>query len=381
MISRFSTTYVRYYRIIFTLLVLVFGVARIASANEGHENDTISAQDSGVAHTEESAHAEAHGTEGKFQPGPVIMEHIKDAHDWHLWGHTSVHLPVILYTDKGMEFFSSGKFNHGHDAYTGKHYTYKLEHEKVKVVTAEGILDEEASKNVYDFSITKNVASLLISVLIIILIFTSIAKAYTTRKGQAPKGLQSAMEPIIIFVRDEIAKPNLGDRHEKYMPYLLTVFFFIWFNNMLGLIPFFPGGANVTGNIAVTMTLAVVTLLITNINANKNYWQHIFWMPGVPVPVKLLLAPIEFVGVFTKPIALMIRLFANITAGHILVLSLVCLIFIFKSLAVAAVSVPFVAAISLIELLVAFIQAFIFTILSALYIGMATEEHHHEEHH
>jgi F-type H+-transporting ATPase subunit a len=188
------------------------------------------------------------------------------------------------------------------------------------------------------------------------------------------------MEPIILFVRDEVAKPNIGKHYAKYMPFLLTIFFLIWINNMLGLVPLFPGGANVSGNIAFTMTLAVFTFILVNINGNKSYWQHIFWMPGMHWSMKLFLAPIELLGVFTKPISLMIRLFANITAGHILVLSLICLIFIFKSIFASAIAVPFAVFINMIELLVAFLQAFIFTMLAAMYIGMATEEHHHEEH-
>lgn len=207
-----------------------------------------------------------------------------------------------------------------------------------------------------------------------LVIFLTVANGYKKREGKAPKGLQSVLEPIIIFVRDDIAKPNLGHKYERFMPYLLTVFFFIWINNMLGLVPFFPGGANVTGNIAITMVLAVITLVIILFNGNKYYWGHIF-NPPVPWWLKPLMIPVEIFGIFTKPFALMIRLFANITAGHILVLSLLCLVFIFSSLAVAPVSVFFVVFIGAIELLVAFIQAFIFTILSALFIGMAIEEH------
>lgn len=318
--------------------------------------------------------------EEKFNTSEVIMEHIADGHDWHLWGHTSIHLPVILYTDKGIEMFSSGKFNHGHDAYIGKHYTYKLEHDKVKVLTADGQIDEAASSNVLDFSITKNVASMMVSMLFLCLIFFSVASAYKKRGIGAPKGLQSWLEPIIIFVRDEIARPNLGEKYAKFMPYLLTVFFFIWMNNVLGLVPFFPGGANVTGNIAVTLVLALATFIITTLNGTKTYWSHVF-TPHVPLWLYPLMIPVEIIGLFTKPFALMIRLFANITAGHILVLSLVCLIFIFKSMAVATVSVPFVVFISVIEMLVAFIQAFIFTILSALYIGMALEKPSEDAHH
>ena len=213
-----------------------------------------------------------------------------------------------------------------------------------------------------------------------IIIFGSVAHSYKTRVGKAPKGLQSALEPIILFVRDDIAIPQLGHKYTKYMPYLLTVFFFVWINNLLGLIPIFPGGSNLTGNIAVTMMLALCTFFITTFSGNKSYWGHIFNTPGVPWWLKFpipLMPLVEFIGIFTKPIALMIRLFANITAGHILVLSLVSLIIILKSSLVGLIAIPFSVFISLIELLVGFLQAFIFTILSALFIGMAVEEHHH----
>src|SRR5690606_33365414 len=227
-----------------------------------------------------------------------------------------------------------------------------------------------ANEKPWDFSITKNVFTIFLSIIVLCWIFISIANAYKKREGKAPKGLQSLIEPIIIFVRDDIAKPNLGYKYERYMPYLLTVFFFIWFNNMLGLVPFFPGSANVTGNIAVTLVLATITFLITTFSGNRYYWAHIF-KPNVPWWLYPLMIPVEIIGIFTKPIALMIRLFANITAGHILVLALISLIFVFESVAVAPASIVFVLFISVIELLVAFIQAFIFTILSALFIGMA----------
>lgn len=323
--------------------------------------------------------------EEKFNTKEVIMDHISDAHDWHLWGHTSIHLPVILYTDKGLEFFSSGKFDHGHATYQGTHYNYRIEKkpgepkETVIVVDAAGNKDVKASDSIIDFSITKNVASLLLSVLLLLVIFIGIANGYKKRGIGAPKGLGAWLEPIVLFVRNDIARPNLGDQYHRFMPFLLTVFFFIWINNVLGLVPFFPGGANVTGNIAVTLVLAVITFIITNLNGTKTYWSHVF-TPHVPTWLYPLMIPVEIIGLFTKPFALMIRLFANITAGHILVLSLVCLIFIFKSMAVAGVSVPFVVFISVIEMLVAFIQAFIFTILSALYIGMALEKPSHDHH-
>ena len=335
---------------------------------------------SGATPAKELAAKEA----GSFNVTETILEHIKDDHSWHLWGHTSISLPVILYTQQGFDVFSSEKLvdeHHEPVVYKGK-YDYKLVEGKTKIVNAAGEVDVAASKKLWDFSITKNVASLFISVIVLLLVILSAAGAYKkTGITSAPKGLQSFMEPIILFVRDEIALPNIGaKRYAKYMPFLLTIFFLILTNNFLGLIPIFPGGANVSGNIAFTMTLAVCVFIVVNLSSNKNYWEHIFWMPGMHWSMKLFLAPIELIGVFNKPISLMIRLFANITAGHILVLSLVCLIFIFKTVYAAAIAVPFVIFIFLIELLVAFLQAYIFTMLTAMYIGMASEEAHHEHH-
>lgn len=359
------------------LFVTVISFANHPSGSSTPESATIEAESThSTEATAEASHDESHGEE-KFDINKTIMEHVADAHDWHLWGHTSIHLPVILYTDKGLDIFSSGKFNHGHDVYVGK-YNYKNEHEKIHAVDESGNVLENVK--ILDFSITKNVATLLISVLGLILIFLTVANGYAKRGIGAPKGIQSWLEPIILFVRDDIAAPNLGKHTSKYMPYLLTVFFFIWFNNMLGLIPFFPGGANVTGNIAVTMILSVITFVLTNINAKKAYWKHIF-LPHVPLWLYPLMIPVEIIGIFTKPFALMIRLFANITAGHILVLSLVCLAILFKSFAVGFATTPLIVFISAIELLVAFLQAFIFTILSALFIGMAVNIESEEAHH
>lgn len=324
----------------------------------------------------------------KFNPVPVIMHHIADAHEWHLFGDVSVPLPVILWTDNGLVTFMSSEFHHNDD---GTHVVEKnglkfvKNHEKIYQLNegeSQAQFDEEhhiinATKPL-DFSITKNVFAMLFSVLIIVLVFFKVASYYNKNPNKAPKGIASFMEPLIIFVRDEIALVNIGEKkHMKFVPFLLTAFFFIWFNNLLGLIPWIPGGANVTGNIAVTLVLAMFTLLVTNINGNKEYWGHIFWMPGAPVLVKIMLAPIELVGILTKPFALMVRLFANITAGHIIVLSLISLIFIFKNAGMSVVSVPFTLFISVLELLVAFLQAYVFTMLSALFIGTAVAEHEH----
>lgn len=361
-----------------SLLVAVFSLFIVFSYNasfaqEHHENVAT-----------EQTNAGGHGEGEKFDVTGTILDHIKDAHSWHLWGHTSLPLPVILKTDKGFEVFSSAKLSGEHHepvVYQGN-YPYKIVEGKIKVVNTDGSINETDSAKIFDISITKNVASMFLTVFLLIVIFLSVANAYKkTGVKSAPKGFQSFIEPIILFVRDEIGKPYLGHKYAGYMPFLLTVFFFIWINNLLGLVPFFPGAANVSGNIAFTLTLAVFTFIIVNVNGKKDYWKHIFWMPGLPTPMKIFLMPIEVLGVFIKPISLMIRLFANITAGHILVMSLICLIFIFKSIAASAMAVPFAVFIYAIELLVAFLQAFIFTMLSALYIGMAIEEHHHDGHH
>ena len=319
-----------------------------------------------------------------------ILHHISDAHDWHFWGHgehkVSLPLPVILWTEKGLVTFMSNKYHdetgtqlfeengqqlvHFHGKY---YYPSEIKNKEGQYVELDGDHMPTNAKPL-DLSITKNVASMLISVTLLLVIFISMAGAYKKRAGKAPKGLQSLLEPIILFVRDDIAKPQLGYRYAAFMPYLLTVFFFVWLNNLLGLIPVFPGGANVTGNIAVTLMLALCTFILTTINGNKNYWGHIF-KPHVPWWLYPLMIPVEIIGIFTKPMALTIRLFANITAGHILIISLISLIFILKSVFVAGVAIPFVLFISIIELVVGFIQAFIFTILSALFIGMAIEEH------
>ncbi len=237
----------------------------------------------------------------------------------------------------------------------------------------------------YDFSISKNVFTMLMAAILLFGLFVTAAKGYVTRKGLAPKGIQSLLEPLVTFIRDDIAKPMIGDNYEKYLPMLLCMFFFILILNLFGLVPIAPFGANVTGNLATTAALALITFVIVNFSANSHYWKHIFWMPGVPTFMKIFLAPIELIGVFTKPVSLMIRLFANVTAGHLVIVSLVSLIFIFgnagKSVIGAAagtvMAVPFTLFLSCIELIVAFIQAYIFTLLTASYIGAAIEEPHH----
>jgi len=314
----------------------------------------------------------------KFDAKAMILEHISDSHSWPVAfpfvKEKFLSLPVILYTDKGLEVFGSDKIQEEGSVYVGKFYSYKLEANHIKVVDASGSVNEAASKKVWDLSITRNVISLFMSIAILLIVFFSISSSYRKRQGKAPKGLQSFLEPLILFVRDDIAVPNMGHKYARFMPLLLTIFFFILINNLMGMIPFFPGGYNLTGNIAVTATLSAVILFVVNLNGNKHYWKHIF----VPNPWWLffIMIPVEVVGIISKPVALTIRLFANITAGHILILSLISLIFILNTIWVSPVSVVFVVFMDAIELLVAFLQAYIFTLLSALFIGMAIEEHH-----
>jgi len=318
----------------------------------------------------------ADSTEKKFDAKATILEHIGDSHVWPVVAEKYLPLPVIMYTDKGTDIFSSGKLMPEGAVYTANHYSYKLEGNKVKVVNASGAIDEEASKKVIDFSITRNVACMFMAIIVLLIVFMRLSSAYKKRVGKGPKGIQSWLEPLILFVRDDIAIPNIGVKYLRFMPLLLTVFFFILLNNLFGMIPFFPGGYNLTGNIAVTAVLSIIIFLVVNLNGNKHYWKHIL----LPDPWWLfpIMIPVEIVGIFSKPIALMIRLFANITAGHILILSLISLIFIFQTLWVSPVSIIFVVFMDAIELLVAFLQAYIFTLLSALFIGMAIQEHHQE---
>ena len=359
-------------------------------ATESHSTEAAATHDAhgADAHAVEGHTAAAGQGEEKLNAGKIIMEHVADAHGWHLWGHTEIPLPVILYNaNRGLSLFSSARFEHGHKTYAG----YMLHEGKVVAVNETGEVDahgatinEELTAGTTDISITKNVMTMFIVIILMMVIFTNVANAYTRkRKGLAPTGLQNAIEPIILFMRDEVIKPSIGHKYEKYLPYLLTVFFFIWIANLLGLIPVFPGGANLTGNISISMTLALFTFVIVTFSANKNYWEHVFVMPGVPKPILLLLTPIEIIGVFLRPFVLMIRLFANITAGHIIALSFFCLIFIFGQngagvgLAVSPLSLVFTIFMTTLELLVAFLQAYVFTMLSAVYIGAAVEDHHH----
>lgn len=350
--------------------------------------------------------------------GKIIIGHVTDSHSWHICDYktkdgkehsVAVNLPIILIDDGHLEVFSSKQFHHGHAVYQGKEHTYALVGgglEKEEVICVEKANPElipvdaetvEVGEEVFlkltdaegktvkplDLSITKTAAAIIIAVTLLIVIILASAKKYKVRGTAAPHGMQSLIEMLVLHVRDGIVEPILGRNTNRFLPYLLTLFFFIFFCNILGLIPIFPAGANITGNIAVTAILALITFFITNFNGNKHYWKDIFNTPGVPAWLKVfpLMPIVELVGVFTKPIVLMIRLFANMTAGHIVILGFVVIIFILSNSlgmavggAVSVVSVFFAVFISLLECLVAYIQAFVFTMLSALYISMAVEE-------
>ena len=317
-----------------------------------------------------------------------IYHHVQDSHDFSLFStkdeetgkkkYYGFPLPVIL-IDEGIKIFMSSKLDHGKKVVESSGKFYKLDHGKIYETNSEGYIsysDDGKITNAMplDLSITKSVFSIFLVSLLMFFLFTSLAKSYKENNLVA-KGVGRFFEPIVILIRDEIAIPSIGEeKHKRYMAFLLTVFFFIWFLNLLGLSPL---GVNVTGNIAVTFGLALITFLITNLTANKTYWKHIFWMPGVPVWLKPLLAPIELLGVFIKPFSLMIRLYANILAGHIVLYSLIGLIFIFKNLVGSSLSLVLVFFISMIEILVALLQAYIFTLLSALYFGFAVQEEDH----
>ena len=338
----------------------------------------------GLAKSEGDKDDQGHGgkvnTEEEVEA--YIDHHLDDSHYFNLFSdgetgeHFGIPLPVIIYDfDNGLHFFSSSKFHHGEDLVEIDGQHYKLYHSKIYKTDAEGTItyDEEGfveNEKPLDFSITKNLIGMILASVLLLWMFTSLAKSY--KKGQIPTGFGRALEPLVIYVRDDIAKPNIGPKYKKYMSFLLTVFFYIWILNLLGMTPL---GFNVTGNIAVTFALALVTFIIVQFSGNKDYWKHIFWMPGVPIPMKIVLMPIEILGMFTKPFALMIRLFANMTAGHVVIMSLLGLIVIMQNWIAGPAFFGFTIMISVIELLVAFLQAYIFTLLSALYIGMAVEEH------
>lgn len=337
---------------------------------------------------EEGSHSATTHEEEEFNPGEFVMEHVSDAFEWHIATigetHISIPLPIILYSENsGLHIFWSSKFHHGQESY--KNFAIASEGENKGKIVELNNNGQEIGLPI-DLSITKAVAGVIVSVIVLLWIFLSVANSAKQNKDKAPSGLQNAVEPVIFFIRDEVAKPAIGDKkYEKFMPFLLTLFFFILINNFLGLIPIFPFGANVTGNIAVTLVLALFTFIITSLNGNKHYWKEIYnpdvpWWLKYPIP---LMPIVELTGVFTKPFVLMVRLFANMMAGHMIVTVFVSLIFIFTYMngplmggMVSPVSVAFSVFILLLDVLVSFIQAYVFTLLSALYFGMATSEHH-----
>jgi F-type H+-transporting ATPase subunit a len=406
-----------------TVTRLFFAISFIAvcftqNANaQGHQE--VPVQGNHVSpHSEgagEASPCAAHG-DHKTDYTDMMIHHIGNSNELEVVpGVFTLPLPVIVSDENGFQFAMSSAY-HADGENAMAHNGYVLNHgvinrikgdfpkEDTPVMIAHGHEGAvvchngqsyalEGSKNLmqessfYDFSISKNVFTMMLGILLLAFIFIRLANYYKSNSQKAPSGLNAALEVMVVFVRDEIAKPMIGKRYYEFLPLLLTFFFFILVNNLFGLIPFAPFGANVTGNISTTLVLAVIAFIVTNINGTKDYWGHIFWMPGVPVPIKIFLAPIEFLGVFIKPVSLMIRLFANITAGHIIIMSLVGLIFIFGNMgeslpgafAGGVMAVPFTLFLSIIELVVAFIQAFIFTMLTASYFGAAVEEHHHDE--
>ncbi|MDO9000320.1 MAG: F0F1 ATP synthase subunit A [Bacteroidota bacterium] len=382
-------TYKRFSSISFMVFALFFSFSLKISASEPTEHETEE-QQAVVGHEEASAEKSKKG----LDIAAIAFEHILDAHSWHLFGDghdaVAIPLPVILKTDNGIVTFMSSEFHHD------VHGTHVVEKNGLRFVNYEESIylasetpnehgqylniekNDKGETTVLnpaplDFSITKNVTQLFLSAIVLFLLFTSVAKAYK-KQGvtSAPKGKQSFLEPLIVFVRDDLAKTNIGPNSEKFVPYLLTVFFLILINNIFGLIPF---SANLTGNIAFTLVLSVGTFILTNINGNKHYWSHIF-LPHAPKAIWPILIPIEVFGILTKPFALMIRLFANIAAGHIIIISLIGLIFIFESIYIAPVSVAFSLFIDILEVLVAFLQAYIFTMLTSLFIGAAVADPH-----
>ncbi|RAJ04154.1 F-type H+-transporting ATPase subunit a [Chitinophaga skermanii] len=373
-------------------------VAFVTALSLGFSSN-VKAQDAHEAEHKAEASAEAHHEEKKgFDAKEVILGHVKDAHDWHILSigetHVTVPLPVIMYSpSKGLSVFSSSKFHHGHEAHDGyflvnSHYIHEHHLEEAGLVEGTIIAVDEAGlptgEKVYDWSITKNVTFMLIASIILVVLMIGVANAYKKRGAKkAPKGFQSLVEPVIIFIRDEVVKPNIpGKRAEGYVPFILTIFFFILINNLFGLL---PGAANVTGNIAVTLALGIISFIAILISTNRHFWGHIF-NPPVPMGVKVILAPVELIGVFTKPVSLIIRLFANILAGHIIILSIISLVFIFGSLQPVAgygflpITIAFNLVMMMLELLVAFIQAFIFANLTAVFIGQAMEGAHDDHH-
>ncbi|MCL6462818.1 ATP synthase F0 subcomplex A subunit [Flavobacterium micromati] len=370
----------------FILVAVIASIPYFAAANPEADNvpvanEAVTDHKAGAPHEKEA-----------FNATKLINDHIGDSHEFHIadWNDHPItfYLPVILWTNNGLEVFSSEKFHHDNKA---EHFVdqngQKLVRYNEIIFYAdkfEALTQDQKDLGAFEFdarplnfSITKNVFSMFISAIVMFLLFLVVARSY--KKNQlAPKGIAGFLEPLVTFVRDDIARPNIGEKkYAQYMPYLLTIFFFIWINNLIGLIPFFPFSSNLTGNIYFTFVLAFITFIVTTLSGNKEYWGHIFNTPGVPVWLAPIMIPVEIIGMLTKPFALMIRLFANITAGHIIILSLISLIFIFESVAVSPISGAFVVFMTVLEMLVAALQAYIFTLLSALFIGQAVAEHDH----
>lgn len=431
------------------ILVLALVTKPVLAQDHGHDHSghdhATHTHDDGHGHDQhqtKNAHApanhgggcgDAHDDEHKgYDPVATVMNHIGDANEFHVWKHVHIPLPLFLYApEHGWTTGTTAMFDHGHkivDGYVVNHgrvnrigdasfpmgevhldgIVHKIEQDEKgkdkdvyyacangdlwkldKPSTLDGGVLGGGITSFYDFSITKNVFTMLLASLLLILLWNAVARGYRKNDGKAPSGVQSFIEPFFVFIRDEVSKPMIGEKkYERFQPFIMTLFFFILFCNLLGLVPFFPGSSNVTGNLGVTMVLAIFTFLVTNLNGNAHYWEHIFWMPGIPAWVKIVLTPVEMLGLVIKPFSLMIRLFANITAGHIIILSLVGLTFLFGdngnnvggAATGAFVGGLFTAFMNLIELLVAFLQAFIFSILTASYIGAAVEEHDHHDH-
>lgn len=329
----------------------------------------------------------ASGGQEPFDAPKVIFEHLKDAYEWHITTigdkHISIPLPVIVYSERaGWQFFSSSVFHEGEE-YNGFYLSRHGDNEG-KVVERNAAGNEQ--RPLFDISITKNVLAIFLNGALLCIIMLLTSRWYRKRgdSNAAPRGFVGAMEAIVTMVIEDVIKPNVGEKWARFTPYLLTVFFFILLSNLMGLIPIFPGGANVTGNIAVTLALALCTFVAVNVFGNKEYWKEILW-PDVTTWLKFplpLMPFIELLGIFVKPFALTVRLFANIFAGHTAILVFICLIFITMSVnkylggAMTVISVFFTVFVNILELLVAFIQAFVFTMLSAVFIGLAQPQHH-----
>lgn len=394
-------------------LVFILGANMIyAQHNHDHSHDHNHAHHGHDHHEHNAGHKHDDSShKHDIEYSDRVMYHIGNSNEIHLLGDVSIPLPCILWSkDQGLDMFMSSKFHHGHNIVEG----YVMNHGMVRrispgqsydsnahvshfestedgqkyVVTDKGKYKLEMPSSLLnftswiDFSLSKNVVMMILAVFLLWWVFSRVAKGYKVNEGKAPKGIQAFFEPIIVFLRDEVAVPAIGHNWERYFPFITSLFFFILFLNLMGLIPI--PGANITGSIGVTLVLAMFTFLVVTFSGNKHYWQHILWMPDVPVFVKPILSVIEFIGILVKPFTLMIRLFANITAGHIVILSLVGVIFLLGengqnllgALGGGVIAIPFVIGMNILEIFVAFLQAFIFALLSALYIGQAVEEHH-----